>query len=98
MDPIDSKNTKTDSFLLTTNLDLELPIKVKKVISGDWVIGRVTEHEKLNIQTFHWEDSLKKNKDYNYIISLYEKILKELKTRLNKSLELTKAKDTGGLF
>ena len=53
MSPIDSKNTKTDSFLLTTNLDLELPIKVKKVILGDWVIGVVMEHEKLNIQTFH---------------------------------------------
>lgn len=91
MNPIDSKNTKTDSFLLTTNLDLELPIKVKKVILGDWVIGVVTEHEKLNIQTFHWEDSLKKNKDYNYIISLYEKILKELKTRLNKKFGINKS-------
>ena len=48
-----------------------------------WVNGANIKDEK-NIQKFHWEDKDKKNKDYNYIISLYEKLLKKLSQRLNE--------------
>ena len=88
---MDFTNQKPGVFLLTTKLDLKLSLKIDKRYLGVWVNGANIKDEKKNIQKFHWEDKDKKNKDYNYIISLYEKLLKKLSQRLNENLGIKKS-------
>ena len=89
---MDSPNKKPNSFLLTTKLDLKVSVDAEKKYLGEWVIGAQSEDKKKEpMQRFHWEDKLKKNEDYKYIISLYEKILKEIRIRLNKKLCINKS-------
>ena len=88
---MDFINQKPGVFLLTTKLDLKLSLKIDKRYLGVWVNGANIKDEKKNIQKFHWEDKDKKNKDYNYIISLYEKLLKKLSQRLNENLGIKKS-------
>ena len=82
---------RKNNLLATTCLDLNLSNKNKKVILGSWVL-KMSSKEKMSItQKYHWEDNVKKKKDYKYIINLYEKILKKLRFRMNEHFKIKKS-------
>ena len=78
-----------DKKLLVTSAIEETILAENPIIFlGEWCIkfSRKKNYEKLkcNILSYHWDDYEKKKKDYIYLASLYEEILKKISKKLNE--------------
>ncbi len=76
-------------FLVTTALEDTWPCEdVPVLFLGEWcrLYDRKSAWEKLDavVAPYHWDDRQKLHKDYLYIQTLYEELLKELATQLNE--------------
>ena len=75
-------------FLVTTSLEKTWPDKNKKILFlGEWcrIYSRknIWENMDANIVPYHWDDRKKLYNDYQYLVNLFEKLLKELVVELN---------------
>ena len=76
-------------FLVTTALEDTWPSEdVPVLFLGEWcrLYDRKSAWEKLDavVAPYHWDDRQKLHKDYLYIRTLYEELLKELAKKLNE--------------
>ena len=87
------KNEMLKKHLVTTPLEYTWPKKNEKILFlGEWCksYSKKDQWENLDFEVldYHWNDRNKFEKDYYYLIDLYEKILKKISMKMNSLHEV----------
>ena len=81
------KNNKKNNsyFLVTTALEESWKEKEQTIFLGEWcLIYNKDKYPNHIVNSYHWDDRDKYNRDFYFIDNLYEKKLKEFSILLNK--------------
>ena len=82
-----NKHKNQDIFLVTSSIQKTWPTKNKIIFLGEWCLifnqKKYWENLKYKVQTYHWDDRKKLNKDYHYLKEINEELLELLSMELN---------------